>query len=225
MKQHSADYIHLLSSLPRMPAKIDDEYHPVTAIKLARRLSLLAGREQAVLKQLRQALSVSTVTRQKDTEQSLRVLKHVSSLSENPYLRALVGYCIDARSAVAALVARNEQRQLPGNWTSSRLRGQIQRRWQEQDFGLTRALPWLARANKLISKNEYHQLEQLFLRQLWLQVARADSQLDFEFAKVVIYAMRWDLIRQWQQRDQATASQRFAEILESLLLSLEQMNE
>ena len=122
---------------------------------------------------------------------------------------------MNVRVCITAIVARHSHKTLALDIYPGGLSHRISRNWQAQDFGLSQHLPWLAKANRLVEQNRFYQLEQLILRLCWRLCKRTDGYLDYGFAKVVVYALQWDLVNQWQSCEQQAAARQFATMLDA----------
>ena len=96
----------------------------------------------------------------------------------------------------------------------------LKKHWQEKDFGIGHLLPWVIDANTLIEQNDTLELEKYMLDLVWRHYARMGRDHYFDFAAVVIYVLRWDVINRWCNYNRELASARFEELVNAGLAGI-----
>lgn len=213
MKTHPNEYIQLLSSLPRMPAALTDEYHPVTTLTLERRLRLLSEADSLRMERIRELLFWHRLAKTVQSQSVVAQAKRIFMTESDSRIRALIRYRLEVRTLVAASVAKQRNSPLDGDWTPSGLQTYIQRHWQSENFGLSQRFPWLQRVTELLAAGHTQMLEAFLMQLCWSHLRRYPNSQQFDFVEVVVYVLQWDLISRWQQHDSEQAKQRFTALL------------
>lgn len=138
----------------------------------------------------------------------------------NNFIKEIVRWRLEIRTAVAALRVRHIQQRLPApiaKWEYGRWIPYIEKHWHESAFGLGRIFTWLPDAEKFLQEGNYLALERLLLGLSWEHYGRAADDHYFDFEAVVVYVLRWDIIDRWSRYNVGKASRRFVEMTETAL--------
>jgi hypothetical protein len=209
-------YTTLISSLPHQPALFTEKQTALSRIRLDSRLSMLDEDHARMLALIEGVLAWS---RQEfgltDAEVVRRARRTLDELPEGLIRDIAVGG-LDMRTVVAALRRRKAGEPAPGpneifghgRWVAS-----IRDHWSEPDFRLSGVFPWVAEANRLLVAGDTIGLQRLLLTESWRRLERigADGH-EFDFAAVVIYVLRWDIVDRWSRYDAGQASARFEQL-------------
>lgn len=213
-------YTMLLSSLPVHPSNLfTTQQTPVSEIQLERRLTLLDAddaRDLALIIGLLHWSKIKNWNEASIVKQSKAELEAI----QNPFLKKIVCWRLELRTVLAALRRRHAgEISAPsseflgfGSWP-----GIIVKHWHEKDFGVGHRLPWLVEAAQLLEQNKTYALEQLLLNEVWRYYARVGSNHYFDFAAVVIYVLRWDVVNRWLSYNSEAAVQRFDDLVSAAL--------
>lgn len=215
------EYIQLLSSLPRMPSQLTDDYHPITDISLAKRLRMLSAGDCRRLDNIRDIVlwaRIAKLSQQQDWVVKARAVLQAEADTE---LASLIYYRLDVRSLIAALNARHRKITLSGHWTVSRLKSHIEAQWQATDFGLAKRFAWIDKADALVRSGHSMELEQLVAQLCWQNLQRNSARLKYSFESVVVYVLQWDLFNRRQGWDSELAQKKFDQLLTNFTLQKE----
>ncbi|MEQ9695591.1 hypothetical protein [Shimia sp. SDUM112013] len=203
-------YTALMCSLPSSERLFIAKKPPLSRLRLDRRLKALAPEDAAVLARLEHVLSwnayamdvteAAVVKRAKDT------LAHIPQ----PTLRRIVLERMDLRTAMAALrLRRDGKTPPPGPFGVGRWERHIPAHWSETAFGLSRAMPWLPEAQRLLEADEPLALERHILETSYRLLKRHATRHLFDFEAVAIYVLSWSIFDRWAQSVPAAAAHRF----------------
>lgn len=217
-------YVMLMASLPRYKRDLFAMTQPpVSEIQLNKRLDWLEPRDASDLAKIQSLLYWSKTPDTTDQE----FIQHASAILEaiqDDFLKNILFWRLELRTVVTALRKRHqgltaepEQASLGiGRWLPF-----IRKHWDQSDFMIGRQLPWLEDVSRLIAGNQSLKLETYLLNLIWQHYARQGNGHDFDFAAVVIYVLRWDVIKRWAHCRAELASQRFASLLDHCLDKVE----
>ncbi len=213
-------YTMLISALPRHPKSLfSARQTPLSRIQLDERLRLLEPQDASDLGQIEAMLFWSQLDTASDAEIIDKYHLTLASI-HSVFVKQQVLRRLEIRTLVAALRRRNrgeaapEERELWGVGPWLRF---IRNHWQQPDFGLAHRFSWLPEANTLLLQNKALALEKLLLASVWQQYSREAERHAFDFAAVVLYVLRWDIIQRWIQYDEKKAWLRFEQLLEQVL--------
>ncbi len=220
---HPDRYAMLLSALPYHGPLFGAKQTPLSRIRLNQRLALLDPIEADCLREARRLLEWA----QQDPEQSdaqtvLRARRVIEDIA-NPLIRDLVVWRLEMRTVVAALRRRHRGDSAPRDrhWGFGRWVSRIMQHWNEPEFGLQSAFPWLPEAARLLSRGAAVDLERLLLGAVWNHLERISDGHYLDFEAVVIYVLRWDMIARWTTYDGQEALRRFDELVEQAMAGVE----
>jgi hypothetical protein len=194
-------YTMLMASLPLHPADLlSARQPPVSRIQLDKRLALLDKHDREELESIEQMIFWSHA-RDASSEEIIAQDNAALAMIKNPFLKHLVLWRLTTRTLVSGLRLRHAGFTPPnknsfigfGKWLPA-----IAKNWERPDFGINPIeVPWLAKANEFIVRNQPLELEKLLLTMSWRYYAKLSNQHTFDFEAVVIYVMRWDVINRW----------------------------
>lgn len=213
-------YAMLLSSLPQHPTDLFAATRPpLSRIQLDHRLSMLKPHHAQQLALIEQLMYWRKLHNVDDAALLKNIAQQLPQVSD-PFLRDLVSWRLRLRTVIAALRTRALARE---SYDSSRFPGfgpdvwRIRRHWQEADFGLGRTMPWVQQAKQLVDAGESYALEKLILGLIWQHYARITNGHYFDFAAVVIYVLRWDIIQRWSSYNREKALARFDALVDDAI--------
>ena len=212
-------YVTLISSLPRHDALFADQQIPLSRIKLKQRLQLLSHQHRQQLQWIEQIMHWDSWPPALPHDQVVARIRHALGYIEDNDVRELMHEKLDLRTVMGALRLRQVQPQQPptGDWAVSRYRDVIARHWQEDDFHLGKAFPWLLTALALMREQQILKLEKLLMNQAWQTLHRHQPEDEFGFMAVVQYVMKWHLVERWSRNHSEEAKQRFHTLIQSTL--------
>jgi hypothetical protein len=210
-------YTTLITGLPHQPALFTEKQTALSRIRLESRLAMLdeqhkhaLGLIEALLSWSRQEFELS------DAEVMRRARRIIEELPEG-LIQDIAVDGLDIRTIVAALRRRKEGGAAPGPsevFGHGRFVAHIRSYWSEPDFHLSGVFPWLPEANRLLAANDTVGLQRLILTESWQRLGRiADDGHEFDFAAVVVYVLRWDIVDRWSRYDAEQAAARIGELM------------
>jgi len=192
-------YYMLVSSLPALPPRFELDSLPITLERLQARLRMLEPEDAQTINRM---LDILAWSRQVVEATDAAVVMRYSELMRevtNPLVREVVGVGIDVRMIVTALRRRRHGQGAPviglGQWF-----GHIRRHFNQPDFGLGYVFPWLLPFGQLLEHRDVLTLYRRMLEETWAYARKRMQDYDsFSFEAVVLYIVRWDIIRDWHQ--------------------------
>lgn len=205
-------YTMLIGSLPPLLSLFAAKQTPISRLHLDRRLSLLQPEDARTLALIEDLLQWSRLSIVRTDGEIVAQAEAVMLRLDNSFLRDIVRWRLELRTAVAAL--RRRQRGDPPpvrgeRWGYGRWVDHIRRHWSEPHFRLEPMLPWIVEAHRLLAEGDSRSLERTLLGLVWDTLGRAAEGHYFDFEAVVIYVLRWNVVDRWTRYDGAAAADRF----------------
>ena len=198
MKLRSNTYHMLISSLPPLPTRFDVDRLPITRERLRNRLRMLEPLDADEIDRMLQVLRWS---RQFEEANDTAVVKRYAALMQtitNPFVHDVLTIGADVRMITVALRSRHRGLGPPaigiGRWVQH-----IRRHFNQPDFGLGHLFPRIEEYGRLIELGDMLKLNRLLLDSTWTYFSRYANDYYFSFEAVVLYVLRWNIIRQWQE--------------------------
>ncbi len=214
-------YVTLISSLPpHIPKLFEARQTPISRLKLNERLQMLQPHHARDLALIENLVHWDRMTIDTTDEEMILRGEQAAAQIKNEFIREIVRWRLEMRTAVKALRLRNQGLSPPADgskWGFGRWLRYIEKHWNEPGFGLERNFTWISEAEELLNKNNHLSMERLLLGQLWDYYGRVSGTHYFDFEAVVVYVLRWDVIDRWARYDSEKANQRFGKILDSAL--------
>ena len=213
-------YIMLISSLPSPETLFLAKRPPLSRVKLDRRLRVLAPEDARALKLTEQVLHWGDIRLDTPDEEIVKRAKKAMREIENETVRLIIRDRLEIRTCLVALRRRlrGEPAPAPGTpWGFGRWTGHIERNWTEATFRLDRVFPWLREAEKLLKEGESLTLQRMILEQAWKSASRRRSNHLYDFAAVVVYVVKWNIVDRWGRYDGEAAIERFERLTEAAL--------
>ncbi len=215
----SVPYIMLISSLPHLPSLFTVRETPLSRLQLNRRLRMLEAADAVTLRHIQTLMSWSHPPQEISDPQLVDSFERLMvELDHRGCFQTLISSRFELLTVVAALRRRQrgESAPTPGaRWGDPRWVSHIGRHWDEPAFGLEVAFPWILDAARYLEGSDPVGLERLLMTIAWQHLARASEGHYFDFAAVVIYTLRFELIEYWSGWDKHTAKAHFQELLEA----------
>lgn len=212
-------YVMLITSLPALGPLFGADQTPLSRLRLDKRLQLLIPEDASALNELTSVLHWVNLDLKLQEEKLLQHAQQLEKTWGDCFLSDLLRFRLELRSAVAALRRRRRGEHEPPArpWGYGRWVRHIERYWNEPGFRLQRVFPWIEEAERLIEARNSRSLDRLQMTVVWNHLTQIGAGHDFDFAAVVIYVMRWDLLVRWSSAQSEAAVLRFDELVDSAL--------
>jgi hypothetical protein len=189
----------LVSSLPALSARFDTDKLPIREERLQERMRMLEPEDAATINRM---LDILAWNRQVVEATDAAVVKRYGELMQaitNPLVHDILAYAMNVRMIVAALRRRRHGLGPPtvgfGQWFEH-----IRRHFSEPDFGIGHVFPLLIPFDQLLEHGDVLTLYRRTLQETWAYVRKRAQDYDsFSFEAVVLYIVRWDIVRHFQQ--------------------------
>lgn len=213
-------YITLVSSLPYLPPFEQAERSPITRLRLDQRLSILESGDALQLAKAEVVASwrMSPTKPKTDKEMVLRCLAVMREIS-HPALREFIEFRIDQQVILAGLRQRHAgfgSTILEPISGASRRAGFIASHWDDPDFKLAAAYPWIPKARSFLDANDACGLDSLLMGVIWGRLTRIAESNRFGFETVFAFVFKWDILQAWLARDAVKAKSRFQELIKEV---------
>jgi hypothetical protein len=214
-------YIALMSSLPYVSELHPMRQTPLSQIRLEQRLRLLEPADARLLRGVRGLLERSRQDPQLADPDYLRSFRRLLAELPSEDLRELLWFRLHRRSLLAAQRYRLQapHAQQGPHWGLGRWARRVYQHWDETDFAMGAWFPWLRQADRLLRERASLELEKLLLSDLWLRLGHYAFGHHYDFQAVVIYWMRWEVIRRWVGLHGEADTGVFRQLLEQTLES------
>lgn len=218
MTSEAFRYTLLISSLPRHPLSLfSAKQTPLSRIQLDSRLALLTEQDAVGLKQIEQLVFWSHIEPKQDDEVVADAHLRLAGL-DSEFGQHVVEHRLLIRLIVAALRRRQQglkAEKLALYGELARAYHLMMKHWNQADMGLTYLAPWVTDVNRLLVEQQSLELEKFLLDLLWQTYIRWGNAHRFDFAAVILYVLRWDIICRWTSYDAEQAELRFNQLLAS----------
>ncbi len=212
MKLFRKRYYQLISSLPPLPSRLDQDKPLISRERLENRLRMLEPEDRSEIDRMIKALAWSRQFEEHDDLAVARGYDAVMLQVENRLVRECLTALMDVQMIATAL--RRKRRGLGppqvgiGQWFD-----QIRRRFNEPDFGLGHIVPGIARLAPLLQQGDLLTTHHGLVEATWSLFKRRADDYHFSFEAVVLYVARWEILRQWRE----TQPERGRQIFETLV--------
>jgi uncharacterized protein DUF2764 len=214
-------YITLISSLPpHTPGLFATKQPPISRLKLDERLQMLEPEDTNDLALIENLVHWDRIPIETTDAEMIRRGERARDQLSNEFIKDIIRWRLELRTAVAALRLRQIQKRLPTyakKWEYGRWIPFIEKHWHESAFALGKIFTWLPDAERFLQEKNYLALERLLLAQSWEHYSRVAEDHYFDFEAVVIYVLRWDVIDRWSRYNVEKARKRFVEMTDTAL--------
>jgi hypothetical protein len=171
MKLFRTSYYQLISSLPPLPSRLEQNRLLISRERLQERLRMLEPEDYAEVERMNDIISWSLRFEERD---DLAVVRKYDALMQNivnPLVREVLTALLDVQMIVTALRRRRRGLGPPpvgmGRWFSH-----IRRRFNEPDFGLGHVYPGIARIGPLLEQGDILNTHRGLVEAAWLYLKR-----------------------------------------------------
>lgn len=214
-------YVTLIASLPpHTPGLFATKQTPISRLKLDERLLMLEPEDAKDLALIENLVHWDRISMETTDAEMIKRGEQARDQLSNEFIKEIVRWRLELRTAVAALRLRQIQKRLPPNatkWEYGRWLPYIEKHWNESAFAMGKVFPWMPDAEKFLQEGKYLALERLLLGLSWERYGRVAEDHYFDFEAVVIYVLRWDVIDRWSRYNVEKAKKRFTEMTETAL--------
>ncbi|MGZ8160080.1 MAG: DUF2764 family protein [Methylobacter sp.] len=213
-------YILLATSLPYLPPFEKAERSPLSRLRLEQRLHNLSSEDAKQLAIAESLVSwrMSLAKPKTDKEMGARIRSARQAISQ-PALREFVEFRIDQQTVLAGLRQRYagfgssafEQLNRASRWTDV-----IASHWDDPDFKLAAAYPWIPEARSYLEANDACGLDRLLMNIIWQRLGRIADSNRFGFEAVFAFVFKWDILQAWLARNAGAAKSRFQEMIKEV---------
>jgi len=210
------DYYTLVASLPPLPRYDRAERVPINRVRLFERLKMLRPEDAEVVEHVYAFLGTGHLPVVPGDREIVAHHERLKESRPDATFWAVLEFPIDVKTVVTALRRRRLGHPCPAEgepWGIGRLTGPIRRNWEQPDFRLSGAHPWVPRVRASMESGDALALQKLLFDLTWNHVDRVSQGLTFSFDAVLAYLYKWDLIDRWISYDAEAAGVRFEELL------------
>jgi hypothetical protein len=211
-------YVTLMTALPFLGDLFKSKQTPCSRYKLDEYLQMLEPQDAQLLHELEDLMQWSHQPIERSDEHIVRHARRCLQSLDNEFIKEVVLFRLELRTAVAALRRRklHSDPPPPGKaWGAGRWVSFIENHWDEPAFGLDNIFPWLAQANRLLRADDNVGLERLLLKEVWEGLRRLGEGHYFDFEAVVIYVFRWNVINRWTTYSEEGAAIRYSQMIDT----------
>lgn len=207
-------YYTLVSSLPPIPDFEHADRLPITEARLTERLSMLEADDLEIVEFAKSVIAWKEHPMERTDAEVVTLFERIitSLASRASPVRQMIEFRISVRTITAAL----RRRQLghpapkPGEpWGVGSWMRQIERHWDEPDFKLKAAFPWIPQVRQFLVDCEPLALQRLLLSVTWERMELLTRGSMFGFEVVLAYLFKWDILQRWLSYNRKEAQTRF----------------
>ncbi len=212
-------YYTLLTSLPHIDSLFNSRMTPISRFQLDKRLSMLGTEDQRKLVVIENLLHWDHLGDDVDEKALILQADRIRSSLNNPALVELINWRQDMRTIVAALRRKHAGQSAPSEakWSYGTRYQYIRSHWSSSTLGLGSAFPWIPKVSECLRNGECVALEKILLQATWDHLSHMSMKHTSDFAAVVIYVLRWNLVARWTAYDTERARIRFRDLVEKSL--------
>ena len=193
---------------------------PISRFKLDERLQMLEPEDAKDLGLIENLVHWNRIPMEITDFEMIKRGEQARDQLSNQFIKEIVRWRLELRTAVVALRLRKIQQKFPTNtrkWEYARWLPYIEKHWNESAFAMGKIFTWMPDAEKFLQEGNYLALERLLLNLSWEHYGRVADAHFFDFEAVVIYVLRWDVIDRWSHYNVEKAKKRFIEMTETAL--------
>ena len=214
-----------MGGLPHLPAPGQAERLPINRQRLAQRIRLLRPDQQEQLRQVADLLVWERLASFETDAEVMQRYHEVLAGIRDDALRQFVHHWMAIRTVLAALRRRAAGRPAPTRgetWGIDPRARWIEGHWDQPDFGLAAACPWIVEAREHLAAERAVELDALQTRLVWRYLDRLAEPDPFGFAAVFAYAFKWHLLNRRLAQDPVRATERFRDLVKGACDELQQ---
>lgn len=208
-------YYTLVASLPHLPKSFDVEYPPISRRALQARLVMLREDDAATLRQLQDFLEWERQPADRTDGEVVAEYRRIRSEVRNELVMRLIDHRLGVRTIVSAIRRRRMALGPPPG--VGPLATIIRRRFEQPQFGLERAHPWIEGFERCLLTGDAVGGERLLYEQTWQHWWRLAAGYTFSFEAVLLYLARWTILERWTTRDAEAGRRRFETLMQETL--------
>lgn len=147
----------------------------------------------------------------KSDEDIIEIANQFCKSERSSVLKNIVESFLEVNTIMSALRRRQLGQKAPKsrNWGYGPWTPAIERNWNNSAFNLAGVFPWITEAEKLLKSDSVLELEKLLLKVSWDMLGQIGSGHYFDFEAVVVYVLKWDIIKRWLRYDSDEALEKF----------------
>ncbi len=219
-------YYTLISSLPHLPKFHRADRLPINRERLDERLGILEPEDRIVAAQAEEFIAWQRQPANRTDSEIIIFYGELMNQIAQPVLRSMIEYRMNQRSIIAAL--RRRQRGMPPpsaseSWGVGPWIRQIELNWDQPDFRLGYAHPWLPVARQYLEGGDAVALEQHLMDRTWNYLDRIESHYEFRFEAVLAYLFKWDIVQRWLKYDEHEANASLQILIEETIGEYKQL--
>lgn len=211
-------YVTLVASLPHLPHFERAKRLPINRARLDQRLGMLTEGDRDQLAAAEKLLRWQHQALDRPDTAIVERFESLTARDDLPdILAGFVAKRMDVRLITAALRRRRARLgppSRPSAWDRLPLMRRIRGTWDEPDFGLRSAHPWIPQARRLLDEGDAIGLERYLMNLIWHWLEERKAPEDFGFDAVIVYVFQWDLVARWLTHEAGPAAARFTALVE-----------
>lgn len=208
----STTYYTLIGSLPTLPRHFEAaERVPISRLKLDERLKMLQPHDAELIEELADFFAWERQPLERTDHDVVAHFNRIMATVDSPFVQDLIRHILTVRTIIAALRCRRLERNPPRGIEP--VSGQISRAWNEPDFRLAAAHPWIADVDAQLNGDRPFDLDRKRLDIVWRHAKRLSEQYQFTFEAVVLYLIRWEVVYRWTRRNAAAGEEKFQQLV------------
>ncbi len=207
----SNSYYMLVASLPAMPRHFEVERAPITQARLQQRLRMLNPKDAEAVEQLQAFLHWDRQPWDRTDEEVISHYDELMSTTGNRLARHIAAFQMDVRTIMSGLRRRRLGLSPPpgvGQWVEH-----IRLNWEHPTFKLQWKHPWIVEMEQLLDTTDCLEVQRIKLGVGWNHWAKLAEHYFFSFEAVLLYLVRWSVIKSWTSIDATIGRQRFDQLV------------
>jgi len=207
-------YVMLMSSLPPPGEPFKADQTAISLLKLQSRLKMLKESDFERHTQVSDLVAWVRLPMDKTDEDIIESANSFCATVKRPVVRKVVESTLEVHTILSALRRRRlgaERAPDSESWGFGPWTPHIERNWDHPTFKLEAYFPWIPEADRLLHEDKSLELEKLVQKVSWDLLTRIGGGHYFDFEAVVIYVLKWDMVKRWTRFDSERAVSRFRE--------------
>ena len=212
-------YVMLISSLPPVGELFEADQTPISFVKLENRLkSMLTEDDFERLQRISDLVAWVRLPMDISDREIIETANQFCASEKNPVIKKIIESFLEVQTIVSALRRKQLGQEIAPDdrsWGYGPYTPHIERNWNQPGFKLKGVFPWITKAEKLMQNDSVLELEKLMLKISFDMVSKIGAGHYFDFEAVVVYVIKWDILKRWLRYDSKLAVERFHEMTES----------
>jgi len=210
-------YYTLMSSLPHLPPLEQAKTLPISWLLLQKRISMLEEKDLFLVEQVQKLFAWYYHPSSTRNHEIIKLYKEImQSTNHHPHIQQIITDILNQRTIVTAFRMKYANMHFMQNeevWGIQKDRATIERHWDQDDFKLGYAYPWVNEVKNLFAQNDPYGLTKLLMGLIYQKAEELKVKDPFALEAFIAYLIQWANLQKWLSYEAKKATQRFDNLI------------